>query len=173
MRHIQIYEDYSEDELNDLLGDLKSVGQTPFKPQLGKDYGWTTKLLEKNPSLNKSPASIVGVYFTPETVNYMIEKGMASYSGFADKEKSVSFIPEKEWASSYGSYGPGNFRMDHKLSRTIFSGGIPLYHLLGLSGEIHGFGTTSVKSVGKMARNHCQNQFLEKFKIFTDKKGHL
>ena len=172
MKHIKIYENYSDDELTDLLGDLKSVGQTPFKPQLGRDYGWTSKLLEKNPGLNKSFPSIVGVYFTPETVNYMIEKGMASYSGFADKEKSVSFIPENEWASPYGSYGPGFNRMDHKLSRTIFSGGIPLYHLLGLSGD-YGFGTTSVKAVGKKARNHCQNQFIEKFKIFTDKEGHL
>jgi len=172
MRHIKIYEDYSDDELTDLLGDLKSVGQTPFKPQLGKDYGWTSKLLEKNPSLGKSPASIVGVYFTPETVNYMIEKGMASYEGFADKEKSVGFKPAKEWASSYGSYGPGNYKMDHRLNRTIFSGGITLYQLLGFSGD-YGFGTSNVKAVGKKARNHCQNQFLEKFKIFTDKKGHL
>ena len=58
MRHIQIYEDYSDEELQDLMGDLKSVGQTPFKPQLGKDYGWTSKLLEKNPGLNKSFPSI-------------------------------------------------------------------------------------------------------------------
>ena len=172
MRHIQIYEEYSDEELQDLMGDLKSVGQTPFKPQLGKDYGWTSKLLEKNPGLNKSFPSIVGVYFTPETVNYMIEKGMASYEGFADKEKSVGFKPAKEWASSYGSYGPGFNRMDHRLNRTIFSGGIPLYQLWGFSGD-YGFGTSNVKAVGKKARNHCQNQFLEKFKNFTDKEGHL
>ena len=172
MRHIKIYEEYSDEELQDLMGDLKSVGQTPFKPQLGKDYGWTSKLLEKNPGLNKSFPSIVGVYFTPETVNYMIEKGMASFAGFADKERSVDFNPSKEWASSYGSYGPGFNRMDHKLNRTIFSGGIPLYQLWGFSGD-YGFGTSNVKAVGKKARNHCQNQFLEKFKIFTDKEGHI
>ena len=168
MRHIKIYEEYSDDELTDLLGDLKSVGQTPFKPQLGKDYGWTSKLLGESPD----PKEVYGIYFTPETVNYMIEKGMASYEGFADKEKSVGFKPAKEWASSYGSYGPGNYKMDHRLNRTIFSGGITLYQLLGFSGD-YGFGTSLLKAVGKKARNHCQNQFLEKFKIFTDKEGPL
>lgn len=168
MRHIKIYEEYSDDELTDLLGDLDSVGQIPFKPQLGKDYGWTSKLLGESPN----PKEVYGIYFTPETVNYMIEKGMASYEGFADKEKSVGFKPAKEWASSYGSYGPGNYKMDHRLNRTIFSGGITLYQLWGFSGD-YGFGTSNVKAVGKKARNHCQNQFLEKFKIFTDKKGHL
>ena len=168
MRHIKIYEEYSDEDLKDLIGDLDSVGQIPFKPQLGKDYGWTSKLLGESPD----PKEVYGVYFTPETVNYMIEKGMASYEGFADKEKSVGFKPAKEWASSYGSYGPGNYKMDHRLSRTIFSGGITLYQLLGFSGD-YGFGTSNVKAVGKKARNHCQNQFLEKFKDFTDKEGHL
>ena len=168
MRHIKIYEEYSDEDLKDLIGDLDSVGQIPFKPQLGKDYGWTSKLLGESPD----PKEVYGIYFTPETVNYMIEKGMASYEGFADKEKSVGFKPAKEWASSYGSYGPGNYKMDHRLSRTIFSGGITLYQLLGFSGD-YGFGTSLLKAVGKKARNHCQNQFLEKFKNFTDKEGHL
>ena len=115
MRHIKIYEEYSDEDLKDLIGDLDSVGQIPFKPQLGKDYGWTSKLLGESPD----PKEVYGIYFTPETVNYMIEKGMASYEGFADKEKSVGFKPAKEWASSYGSYGPGNYKMDHRLSRLI------------------------------------------------------
>jgi len=168
MRHIKIYEDYSDDEIKDLLGDLKSIGQTPFKPQLGKDYGWTSKLLEKSPD----PKRVFGIYFTPETVNYMIEKGMAHYSGFVDKEKDVGFNSVKEWESSYGSHGPGNYRMDHKLRRTIFSGGIPLYQLTGFSGD-SGFGISFIKEVGKKARNHCQNQFIEKFKKFADKNGYL
>ena len=37
MRHIKIYEDYSDDELNDLLGDMRSVGQS--RVNLDIDYG--------------------------------------------------------------------------------------------------------------------------------------
>jgi hypothetical protein len=171
MRHIKIYEEYSDDELNDLIGDLKSVGQTPFKPQLGKDYGWTSKLLGESPD----PKDVYGVYFTPEAVNYMIEKGMAFYSGFVfpiDKGKEVQFKPQKEWAGSYGSHGPGNYLMTLSLRRVNFSDGKILYQLVGISGD-HGFGIAYTKPVGKKARNHCQDQFLDKFKKFTDKEGYL
>ena len=37
MRHIKIYEDYSDDELKDLLGDMRSVGQS--RVNLDIDYG--------------------------------------------------------------------------------------------------------------------------------------
>lgn len=166
MRYIKIYEEYTDDGIKKLIGDLDLVGQTPFKPKLGKDYGWTSKLLEKSPD----PKNVYGVYFTPETVNYMIEKGMAFYSGFGDKEKDVNFEPKKGWESSYGSYGPGNYKMNLRLHRVGFSEG-PLYQLVGISGD-YGFGI-SLKPIGKRARNHCQDQFIEKFKKFTDEKGYL
>lgn len=167
MRHIKIYEEYSDEELQDLIGDLKSVGQTPFKPKLGKDYGWTSKMLEKSPD----PKSVFGVYFTPETVNYMVEKGMAYYFGFRDKEKEVDFESGKGWDSSYGSYGPGNYKMNLRLQRVGFSEKT-LYQLIGISGDF-GFGAFGTKSVGKKARNHCQDQFVEKFKKYVEEKGHL
>ena len=172
MRHIKIYEEYSDEELKDLIGDLDSVGQIPFKPQLGKDYGWTSKLLGESPDPKHTERKVYGIYFTPETVNYMIEKGMAFYSGFGDEEKDVGFKPQKEWEGSYGSYGPGNYLMNLSLRRVNFSNGKILYHLVGMSGD-HGFGIAYTKPVGKKARNHCQNQFLDKFKKFTDEKGHL
>ena len=37
MRHIKIYENYSDDELADLLGDMRSVGQS--RVNLDIDYG--------------------------------------------------------------------------------------------------------------------------------------
>ena len=172
MRHIKIYEEYSDEELKDLIGDLDSVGQIPFKPQLGKDYGWTSKLLGESPDPKHTERKVYGIYFTPETVNYMIEKGMAFYSGFGDEEKDVGFKPQKEWEGSYGSYGPGNYLMNLSLRRVNFSNGKILYHLVGMSGD-HGFGIAYTKPVGKKARNHCQNQFLDKFKKFADEKGNL
>ena len=167
MKHVEIYE-YTDEEIKKLMGDLDSVGQTPYKPQLGKDYGWTSKLLGESPDSKE----VYGVYFTPETVNYMIEKGMAFYSGFSDKEKDVGFKSQKEWAGSYGSYGPGNYLMTLSLRKVNFSSGRILYQLVGMSGD-HGFGIAYTKPVGKKARNHCQNQFLDKFKKFTEEKGYL
>jgi hypothetical protein len=46
MRHIKIYEDYSDDELNDLLGDMRSVGQSVIP--LDINYGPFTGMGEKD-----------------------------------------------------------------------------------------------------------------------------
>lgn len=162
------YQNYSDGDLKDLVGDLDSVGQIPFKPQLGKDYGWTSKLLGESPNSKE----VYGIYFTPKAVSYMIEKRMAFYSGFGDEEKEVGFQPYKEWVGSYGSHGPGNYLMNLSLRRVDFSNGKILYQLVGMSGD-YGFGITYTKPVGKKARNHCQNQFLDKFKKFTVEKGYL
>jgi hypothetical protein len=47
MKHIKLYEDYSEDELKDLLGDLESVGH---KHRLipGEDFGFGKTMKEEN-----------------------------------------------------------------------------------------------------------------------------
>jgi hypothetical protein len=46
MRHIKIYEDYSDDELKDLLGDMRSVGQSVIP--LDINYGPFTGMGEKD-----------------------------------------------------------------------------------------------------------------------------
>jgi hypothetical protein len=46
MRHIKIYEDYSDDELNDLLGDMRSVGQSVIP--LDINYGPYVGMGEKD-----------------------------------------------------------------------------------------------------------------------------
>ena len=38
MRHIKIYEEYSDDDLKGLIGDLESIGHK-HKLEFGKDYG--------------------------------------------------------------------------------------------------------------------------------------
>ena len=170
MKHIKLYEEYSDDELNDLLGDLKSVGHVPFKPKLGEDYGFTSKLLPEPPDQKGA----FGVYFSMRTLEYMIRKGMAE--GPPDVLTSpdtyrVQLKPQKAWDTSYGSYGPGNYKMEHWLSGVNFSGPIgKLYQLVGVSGD-YGFGTSWAKPVGKKARMHSQKQFIEKFQKFVDQKG--
>jgi hypothetical protein len=47
MRHIQIYEDYTEDELSDLIGDLSGVGHKHRLVQ-GEDFGFGPDLKGKN-----------------------------------------------------------------------------------------------------------------------------
>ena len=165
MKHIKLYEEYSDNELQDLLGDLKSVGHVPFKPELGKDYGFTARLLPEPPD-PKSPSS---VYFTPETVEYMIKNGMAEKTLIITSER-INFTPDKKWSTTYGSHGPGNYLMNHHLYLTRFSEPRrELYLLVGTSGD-YGFGTSLVKPVGKKARLHSQKQFLEKFKQFIEEK---
>jgi hypothetical protein len=163
MKHIKLFEDYSDEELKDLIGDLKSVGLSDY-PVLGEDYGFTSKLLKESPN----PKEAHNVLFTPEAVEYMVKKGMGKYylTG-GDQKGYVSFLPNKKWDSSWGSYGPGNYAMTHNLRMQTYSDGKVLYVLQGMSGD-YGFGGGMVKKVGKKARLHCQNQFLEKFKKFID-----
>jgi hypothetical protein len=168
MKYIKIYEGYSDEELQDLVGNLKSVGHVPFRPKLGEDYGFTAKLLPEPPD----PKSPVNVYFTLETVQYMIENRMAENPTIPSSKyetKKVYISPSLN--TTYGSYGPGNYLMNHQLYLIDFSDPTKkLYQLVGMSGD-YGFGTSLVKPVGKKARLHSQKQFLEKFQKFVDKKG--
>jgi len=47
MRHIKIYEEYSDDDLNDLIGDLSGVGHKHRLVQ-GEDFGFGPDLKGKN-----------------------------------------------------------------------------------------------------------------------------
>lgn len=162
MKHLR---EYDEQELMDLMGDLESIGHGSFKPQLGKDYGWTSNLLPVTDEKKDS-----GLYFSPETIEYMSKSGMIK--NFVGIDPNLYFIDRDKWTSSYGSQGPGSYRMDHTLVRVSSASAGILYVLVGNSGT-YGFGNNLVRPIGKRAKLHCQKQFLEKFKKFTDKEGHL
>lgn len=68
MKHLKIYEDYSDDELKDLMGSLAGIGH---KHQLvkGEDFGFGVDLKGKNDGLNR-------IYFTPEAVAFLSESGI-------------------------------------------------------------------------------------------------
>ena len=68
MRHIKIYEGYSDDELKDLMGDLETIGHK-HKLEFGKDYGLGSKM-EKRDVSGKST-----LWFTPEAVEFLKEVG--------------------------------------------------------------------------------------------------
>jgi hypothetical protein len=68
MRHIKLFEEYSDDELKDLIGDLETIGH---KPQLyrGKDFGFGQNLRGENDGYRL-------LYFTPEGMAFLIENGV-------------------------------------------------------------------------------------------------
>lgn len=68
MRHIKIYEDYSDDDLKDLIGDLETIGHK-HKLEFGKDYGLGSNM-EKRDVSGKST-----LWFTPEAVEFLHEVG--------------------------------------------------------------------------------------------------
>ena len=80
MRHIKIYEDYSDDELKDLLGDMRSVGQS--RVNLDIDYGPFKGMGEKD---KKEEKDVVDSWsFNAPTGKIEVKSG------------SIKFSPEKE-----------------------------------------------------------------------------
>ena len=80
MRHIKIYEDYSDDELADLLGDMRSVGQS--RVNLDIDYGPFKGMGEKD---KKEEKDVVDNWsFNAPAGKIEVKSG------------SIKFSPEKE-----------------------------------------------------------------------------
>ena len=63
MRHIKLYEEYSDDELNDLIGDLSGVGHK-HKLVQGEDFGFGPDLKGENNGKNI-------LFLTPETIKHI------------------------------------------------------------------------------------------------------
>lgn len=71
MRHIKIYEEYSDDELRDLIGDLEKVGHK-HKLVQGEDFGFGPDLKGENNGKNI-------LFLTPWALK-QIEKSNLTYS---------------------------------------------------------------------------------------------
>ena len=87
MRNIEIYEEYSDEEIRGLIGSLESVGHK-HKLEFGKDYGLGLNM-EKRDVSGKST-----LWFTPEAVEFLKEKGYIKDSSnptfdFKLKEESL------------------------------------------------------------------------------------
>jgi hypothetical protein len=112
MRHIKLFEDYSDEEIEGLLGDLETIGH---KPQLykGKDFGFKKTLDGENNGVSY-------LYFTPEGMAFLIENGvvgkdleinkdyMGSIKGpYGDKKVSGKFIPCTKYNNEFEGYHIG------------------------------------------------------------------
>ena len=112
MRHIKIFEDYSEEEIGNLIDDLEGIGH---KSQVykGKDFG-----LGKD--LNGENNGVQYLYFTPEGMAFLIENGvvnknleinkdyMGSIKGpYWDRKVSGKFIPCTKEGIGFEGYRMG------------------------------------------------------------------
>jgi hypothetical protein len=89
MRHIKIFEDYSDEELNDLIGDLEGIGHKGKLTQ-GEDFGFGTSLKEENDG---------GWFFTmsEETIEILLKKGILKKSISPRGMIYLEFLDPQEW----------------------------------------------------------------------------
>jgi hypothetical protein len=169
MKNIKIYEEYSDDDLKDLMGDLRSVG-IYYAPELGVDYGYTNGFLKEAP---KDLGRPLNVLFTPEVVDYMTKKGIAEYAGSShDKERYAKFLPKGEWVV-YGAPYLGSKPVELGLIRQYQAiTKTELYILSGVSGD-QGFGNAVSRKMSPSSRLYCLRWFLKKFRETIKEKGSI
>lgn len=68
MKHIKLFEDYSDEELKNLMGDLEGIGHK-YKLIRGEDFGLETTLKGGNMTQDY-------LYITPETFKILKDKGI-------------------------------------------------------------------------------------------------
>jgi hypothetical protein len=98
MKHIKIFEDYSDEELNDLLGDMRSVGQSVIP--LDINYGPYVGMGEKDKKEEK------------KVVDNWSFKGPEG--GIEVKSGSVKFSPEKQGTVILNMTNGDVIRMEEK-----------------------------------------------------------
>lgn len=109
MRHIRLFEEYSDDDLKDLMGDLESIGHD-YRLIPGQDFGFGKTLDKKNDG-NEI------LFLSPKTISKL------SKMGFFLNEKPDSQTKFKNLdLSKIGSYGT--------YAQSWYRDGIPSYVLL-------------------------------------------
>ncbi len=170
MKYIELYEEYSDDEIRDLMGDLEKVGHS-YSPVLGRDYGFTTNFLVEPE--DKKPVDLL---FSPEAVDYMLKKGMIEHTGWREneKDKTSRFIPKEEWRIEGAPYTKG---VSVKLGLIKREQSISKKNLHILTGEwengpnVAGFGNAIMQKLSPRTRLYCQKKFIEKFQKLVKEKG--
>jgi len=169
MNYIKLWEEYSDEELKDLMQDLEKVGLS-YSPALGRDYGFTTNFLTE--PKDKTPVNLL---FSSEAVAYMVKKGIADYNGWGtEKDRSVKFINSNDWdiqGAPYTKDKPVKLRLIKQLQ------GISKNNLFILSGEcehgpnVAGFGNSIMQKLSPRTRLYCQKKFIEKFQKLVNERG--
>lgn len=79
MRHIKIFEEYSDEEINDLIGDLEGIGHK-HRLVKGTDYGF-------GPNLDKENNGKEIMYLTPPTVKILLDEKLVLMGGLFNTKK--------------------------------------------------------------------------------------
>lgn len=170
MKHIKIYEDYNEDDIRDLMGDLEGIGLL-YQPKFGVDYGYLSdgKITAEGPQSDYERPSIV---FSEEAKKYLISKGILEDPKSRtqpDPNGWIKFIPDGEWDQfnlpgyNFKAYVMKFYIRKHQ-SRDY-------YFLVGyIKNKDVGFGFPT-KSIDQKARFVAQKNFLEKMETTIKKLG--
>lgn len=170
MKHVKLYEEYSDDEIKGMINDLEGVGLS-YSPVLGRDYGFTTNFLVE--PKDKMPVNLL---FSPEAVDYMLKKGMIEHTGWREQEKDRTsrFIPREEWEIEGAPYTKG---MPVKLGLIKREQSISKKNLHILTGKwehgpsVAGFGNAIMQKLSPRTRLYCQKKFIEKFQKLVRERG--
>lgn len=95
MKHIQLFEDYSDEEIRDLQQDLEGIGHDYKLLQKGKDFGYHTTLKE---TLGQG----YPLYLTKDAIKKLVDKGViAKENPYANNYYFTDF--KKIWLTPFGT----------------------------------------------------------------------
>jgi hypothetical protein len=168
MRHIKLYEDYSDDDLKDLIGDLEEIGLL-YQPKFGVDYGYLSsgEITSESPKSDFERPSII---FSEEAKKYLIKKKILEdpkSRSMPDPNGWIKFIPEEFWnEKDLPRYKGETMRFYIRRHQTK-----DYYFLIGhIAAMFTGFGFPT-RSIDAKARSIAQKNFLEKMEKTIKKLG--
>ena len=111
MRHIKIYEEYSDEELRDLIGDLESVGhQHQLIP--GQDFGFGKDMKSQNTGEE--------ILYLSDLAKEKIQEALKRDIGYLFFTNSgISGKPFDGWRGIKGISSPGKYGMNQSISGII------------------------------------------------------
>jgi hypothetical protein len=111
MKHIRIYEEYSEDDLNDLIGDLESIGHK-HRLVMGEDFGFGKDMQGQNTGEE--------VLYLSDLAKEKIKEALKRDIGYSFFTNSgISGKPFDGWRGIKGISSPGKYGMNQSISGLI------------------------------------------------------
>ena len=111
MKHIKIYEEYSDDELNDLLGDLESIGHK-HRLVMGEDFGFGKDMKGQNTGEE--------ILYLSDLAKEKIQESLMRDIGYRFfTNTGISGKPFDGWRGIRGISSPGKYGISQSISGNI------------------------------------------------------
>ena len=111
MKHIKIYEEYSDDELNDLLGDLESIGHK-HRLLMGEDFGFGKNMQSQNTGEE--------ILYLSDLAKEKIQEALKRDTGYRFFiNTSILGKPFDGWRGIRGISSPGKYGSNQSISGSI------------------------------------------------------